>query len=76
MPFDRTVNVSRSSHPGRCGELSPPGDPEFMEPGEYGPCFQILGAINRIMAEHFGIQGKDTPHRRGRVSGHEEELTL
>jgi len=51
MPLAEGVNLFS-----RCGESGPPpGEPEFRGPEEYGPCLQILKAMNRIMAEHFGI---------------------
>lgn len=51
MPFPEAATLfSRSRESG-----PPPGEPDFPGPAEYGPCLQILKAMNRIMAEHFGI---------------------
>jgi len=51
MPFAESATLfSRSRESG-----PPPEEPEFPGPAQYWPCLQILKAMNRIMAEHFGI---------------------
>jgi hypothetical protein len=47
-------------------------EPEFLGPAQYVPCLQILKAMNRIMAEHFGIppgQEKRLVRGRGEAEG-------
>ncbi len=51
MPFPEAATLFS-----RCVESGPPQSaPELPGPVEYGSCFLIVKATNRIMAEHFGI---------------------
>ena len=63
MPFAESATLFS-----RCRESGPPpGAPEVPGPAEYGPCLQILKAMNQIMAEHFGIPpGPEKERTRGR----------
>jgi len=66
MPFPEAATLFS-----RCAESGPPkGAPELPGPVEYGPCLLIVKAMNRIMAEHFGIPpGPNEKLTRGHGDG-------
>jgi hypothetical protein len=63
----------------RCKESGlPQGAPELPGPVEYGSCLTIVKAMDRIMAEHFGIPRgpkKRLTRRRGKEQTREQNLS-
>ena len=82
MPHEQNVNISCSRH----GPPGFPGDDPFIGLcSRMAPSFQIIGAMNRIMAEHFGVDpffsretcpgcGSGTDHPPGVIIGEEKEF--
>ncbi len=73
MPFPEAATLFS-----RCAESSPPpGASELPRPVEYGSCLLIVKAMNRIMAEHFGIpRGPKKKLRREDRDGETREQNL
>ena len=70
MPFVEEANPSSCTRQSLC----PTGDTLFTEHcspfSKLGPPFQILGVINRIMVEYFGVHpGNDYLHISFQESG-------
>ena len=64
MPFAEEANRLCCPHrlPGPAGETL---FTEHCSPfSELGPSFQLLGVMNQIMAEHFGLSQKDSTQCR------------